>query len=99
MPLADAVIEAQAALEIAADPARASRKGTGQTATPGAGQLSPRELDVLRLVAAGRSDREIGAALFISPRTASKHVGSILAKLGLSSRAEAAAFAARSGLG
>jgi DNA-binding CsgD family transcriptional regulator/class 3 adenylate cyclase len=52
--------------------------------------LSPRERDVLRLLVAGRSDREIAERLFISPRTASKHVGRILAKLDVGSRGEAA---------
>jgi DNA-binding CsgD family transcriptional regulator len=45
------------------------------------------------------SDREIGDTLFISPRTASKHVGNILSKLGLESRSEASAYAVRHGLG
>ena len=48
----------------------------------GAG-LTPRELEVLRLMVAGRSNPEIAAALFISPRTAQTHVGNILAKLGV----------------
>jgi DNA-binding CsgD family transcriptional regulator len=60
--------------------------------------LSPRELDVLRQLVAGRSDREIGEALFISPRTASRHVGAILAKLDVSSRGEAAVYAVRHSL-
>ena len=53
------------------------------------------EREVLRLVAAGRGDREIAAELFISPRTASVHVSNILAKLGVSTRGEAAAAAHR----
>jgi DNA-binding CsgD family transcriptional regulator len=61
---------------------------------PGAGLgLTSRELDVLRLLAAGRTNRQIGAELFISPRTAGVHVSHILAKLGLASRGEAAAAA------
>ncbi len=52
--------------------------------------LSPREQEVMRLLVAGCSDREIAQRLFISPRTASKHVGHILAKLDVGSRAEAA---------
>ena len=55
--------------------------------------LTERELEVLRLVAAGRSNREIAAELFISPKTASVHVSNILAKLGVASRGEAAATA------
>jgi DNA-binding CsgD family transcriptional regulator len=60
--------------------------------------LTPREIEVLRLVAAGRSNGEIGTALFISTKTASVHVSNILAKLGVSGRGEAAAVAHRIGL-
>jgi ATP/maltotriose-dependent transcriptional regulator MalT len=60
--------------------------------------LTPRELDVLRLVADGKSNQEIGAILFISPHTAARHVTSILTKLSLDSRAAAAAYAVRRGL-
>jgi DNA-binding CsgD family transcriptional regulator len=55
--------------------------------------LTERELEVLRLVAAGRSNREIAGELFISPKTASVHVSNILGKLGAASRGEAAAKA------
>ncbi|MFH9423381.1 AAA family ATPase [Streptomyces sp. NPDC017529] len=57
--------------------------------------LTPRERDVLRLVAAGRSNRQIADELFISPKTASVHVSNILAKLGVSGRGEAGALAHR----
>ncbi|MEV7340231.1 AAA family ATPase [Streptomyces sp. NPDC093544] len=57
--------------------------------------LTSRERDVLRLVAAGRSNRRIAEELFISPKTASVHVSNILAKLGVSGRGEAAAMAHR----
>ena len=57
--------------------------------------LTAREFEVLRLVAAGRSNAEIAAELFIAPKTASVHVSNILAKLGVSSRGEAAATAHR----
>ena len=60
--------------------------------------LTPREVEVLELVAAGRSNGEIGGALFISTKTASVHVSNILAKLGVNSRGEAAALAYRAGL-
>ena len=55
-------------------------------------------LTVLQLVAAGRSNGEIGKALFISTKTASVHVSNILAKLGVRGRGEAAALAHRVGL-
>ncbi len=70
--------------------------GGGRAAGGGAGgepRLTGRELEVLRLVAAGRSNREIAAELFISPKTASVHVSNILGKLGAASRGEAAARA------
>ncbi|MDR3082936.1 MAG: response regulator transcription factor, partial [Streptomyces sp.] len=57
--------------------------------------LTSRERDVLRLVAAGRSNRQIAEELFISPKTASVHVSNILAKMGVSGRGEAAALAHR----
>jgi DNA-binding NarL/FixJ family response regulator len=60
--------------------------------------LTPREGDVLRLLAHGRSNREIAEALFISPRTVNYHVTNLLAKLDLESRTAAAAFAVRHGL-
>jgi len=60
--------------------------------------LTGRELAVLRLLAAGRSNAQIGAELYISPSTASVHVSSILRKLGVSSRVQAAAVAERAGL-
>ncbi len=60
--------------------------------------LTARETEVLTLVAAGRSNRQIAQALFISPKTASVHVSNILAKLGVHTRVEAAAIAHRLGL-
>jgi DNA-binding CsgD family transcriptional regulator len=55
--------------------------------------MSERELDVLRLIAEGCSNREIGKRLFISQHTAANHVRSILQKTGCANRAEAAAYA------
>ncbi|HEY5980100.1 MAG TPA: AAA family ATPase [Microlunatus sp.] len=60
--------------------------------------LTAREREVLRLVAAGRTNGEIGTELFISTKTASVHVSNILAKLGVGARGEAAALAHREGL-
>jgi DNA-binding CsgD family transcriptional regulator len=86
--------------------ARRGRVGLGsQDDDPGAAPTGPpeqdrlgltaREFEVLRLVAAGRSNREIAAELFISAKTASVHVSNILGKLGVASRGEAAATAHR----
>lgn len=60
--------------------------------------LSKREVEVLALIAQGRTNREIGDRLFISQKTVGVHVGNILAKLGVSGRVEAAAVAIRLGL-
>jgi DNA-binding CsgD family transcriptional regulator/tetratricopeptide (TPR) repeat protein len=60
--------------------------------------LTRRETEVLALVAAGRTNRQIGQALFITEKTASLHVSNILAKLGVAGRGEAAAIAHRLGL-
>jgi len=58
-----------------------------------AAEFTAREHDVLRLLAEGRSNAEIAAALFISPGTVKAHVASILAKLDLPTRRDAAAWA------
>ncbi|MDP9183631.1 MAG: LuxR C-terminal-related transcriptional regulator, partial [Actinomycetota bacterium] len=70
--------------------------GVRREAGPSA--LTPREVEVLRLVAAGLTNRQVGAQLFMSEKTASVHVSRILAKLAVSGRAEAAARAAQLGL-
>ena len=62
-------------------------------------RLSPRELDVLRLIARGMENSEIAESLNISPRTAKNHVSNILSKLGLPSRVQAAIYAVRRGMG
>jgi DNA-binding NarL/FixJ family response regulator len=61
--------------------------------------LSPRELEVLAMLADGRTNRQIGEALFITDKTASVHVTHIMDKLGVSRRTEAAILAVRAGLG
>jgi pimeloyl-ACP methyl ester carboxylesterase/DNA-binding CsgD family transcriptional regulator len=82
-----------------ADP-EADIESVPEPAEPEAGEtdLSPRELEVLRLVALGRSDREIAEELVLSPHTVHRHVANIRTKLRLPSRAAAAAQAARLGL-
>jgi len=60
--------------------------------------LTGREVEVLRLIAAGHSNRAIAQALFISPNTVLHHVSNIFAKTGVANRAEAAAYATRQGL-
>ena len=63
-----------------------------------AGGLTRREREVLRLLAEGRSDREIAEALFISAKTAGAHVSNLLGKLGVPSLAAAVAYIHRHGL-
>ncbi len=70
----------------------------GQPQAADAYGLTTRELTVLRLLAVGRTNAQIGAELYISPKTASVHVTSILRKLGVTSRVHAAAQAERAGL-
>ena len=87
-----------AAGQPAAGRAAAGRAGAGGDTAAGrltAAGLTPREVDVLRLVADGRSNAGIADELFISAKTVSVHVSNILAKLGAASRVEAAATAHR----
>jgi DNA-binding CsgD family transcriptional regulator len=63
-----------------------------------AGQLTPREIEVLRLIAAGRSNQEIAQELVISFNTVTNHVKNILGKTGSNNRTEAASYAFRNGL-
>jgi DNA-binding CsgD family transcriptional regulator len=81
------------------EPGAAAARQTPLAAEPGEPYgLTARELAVLRLLAAGRTNAQIGAELYISPKTAGVHVSSILRKLGVSSRVQAAALAERAGL-
>jgi DNA-binding CsgD family transcriptional regulator/type II secretory pathway predicted ATPase ExeA len=72
-------------------PWRGGRPGYGE-------ELSPREIDVIRLLAGGRTNREIGQALFLSPRTVARHLYRAMRKLDVSSRGALAARAAETGL-
>jgi len=62
------------------------------------GGLTAREAEVLRLVAAGRTNRAIAAELYLSEKTVARHLSNIFTKLGVGSRAAATAFATREGL-
>ena len=70
----------------------------GRPAAGSAGGLSERELDVVRLVAQGRSNAEIAAALFLSEATVKSHIVRILAKLGLRDRVQVAVYAYEHGI-
>jgi DNA-binding CsgD family transcriptional regulator/tetratricopeptide (TPR) repeat protein len=110
---AAAAAEAKAAHEVAvrlgAVPLRTAvealiRRGRLDVAVPGvrtadvSAVLTPREAEVLSLLAQGRTNRQVGAELYISEKTASVHVSNILAKLGANGRTEAVAIAAQRGL-
>lgn len=87
--------------ELQLDPSVARRLMSSLRAGPRedlTAELTSRELEVLRLVGAGKANKEIAAELSISDRTARTHVSNILRKLGLSSRTQAALWAAREGL-
>ncbi len=91
LPLAQALDEASAFLASVAAPAP-------PPGPPGTADLTRREQDVLRLLVAGRSDKEIAEALFIGPRTVQSHTEHLYAKLGVRNRHEATAVAVRRGL-
>ncbi len=87
--------------ELGAQPLLDDLRATGSAPARAAGasdSLTPREQEILALVAEGRSNGEIGRQLFISTKTVSVHVSNILAKLGASGRTEAAAIARRRGM-
>ena len=88
--------------ELQLDPAVARRLTASfrpSASEAGAGTLTSRELDVLRLLGEGHANKAIAAELGITERTTRTHVSSILAKLGLSSRTQAALWATREGIG
>ena len=75
------------------------RVGAGRAEPePPRAQLTPRELEILRLIVEGRENGEIAQLLFISPSTAKNHVARVLEKLGMQNRVQAAVYAVRSGL-
>jgi predicted ATPase/DNA-binding NarL/FixJ family response regulator len=76
------------------DPDPGPEAAEGREAT----SLTPREIEIVRLIAKGRSNQEMANDLFISLRTVQTHVSNILAKLELSSRAAVAAYAVRAGI-
>jgi DNA-binding CsgD family transcriptional regulator len=80
-----------AALELEADAVRPETRDTPDG-------LTPREVEVLQLVAAGQSNRQIADALFLSPRTVERHIANIYLKADLHNKAEATAYAMRHGL-
>lgn len=90
----DAVIPPRVAPEIL----RRLRAAEPAATEDGAPELSERELDVLRLIVAGRDNAGIAAELFISPNTVKNHVANIFAKLGVESRLQASVQALRRGL-
>ena len=94
MPIEDAVKQALA-VDLAAPPAGLPSAGTSTAALPAKGVLSPREQDVLALLCQRLTDPQIAARLFLSQRTVESHVSSILGKLGVTNRRDAAAAAAR----
>ncbi len=92
-------IRAAVAGEVRLDPAVAAALAMSlRTPASSAETLTPREREVITLVAEGRTNREIGKRLGVAERTARTHVSNILAKLGLASRTQAAMWAVREGL-
>ncbi|TMF30325.1 MAG: helix-turn-helix transcriptional regulator [Chloroflexi bacterium] len=92
----DAAHRAFTSLGAAPDAARVEAL-SGKPAKP-AGGLSAREVEVVRLIAAGKSNRSIATELFISEKTVARHVSNIFTKLGVSTRAAATAYAYEHGL-
>jgi DNA-binding NarL/FixJ family response regulator len=95
---ARAAREAFAALGADRDVARADAATAGEAERRALGELTPREVEILRLVAQGLGDAEIAERLVLSQHTIHRHVANIRVKLRLPSRAAAVAYAARAGL-
>jgi two-component system response regulator NreC len=74
------------------------REVVEQPSPPGASELTPRELEVLALIAEGRTNREIAEALVISPKTVDRHRENIMTKLNLHNRVELVRYAIDKGL-
>lgn len=91
-------IKAAAAGQVQLSPAAAARLMREVRAPESPEALTERETDVLRLIAEGKANKEIAALLSIGEKTVKTHVSSILAKLGVQSRTQAALYAARIGL-
>jgi DNA-binding CsgD family transcriptional regulator len=103
-PLRSALADLARRARLADRPAPQAAAARGQGAAGAAARdplagLTEREVEVLRLLAAGHSNREIAAELFIATKTASVHVSNILGKLGVATRTEAAAVAHAQGIG
>src|SRR5438093_2764310 len=101
--LVDIIAEARAGADRAADPAAARRTLGSLEATAAAAlgevrQLTPREREVLRLMVEGLANKEIAHRLDLSERTVKTHVSSVLGKLGVADRTQAAVLAVKSGL-
>ncbi len=91
MPLEEAIAVATNVLAIIAEP-------DSQTITPPESAhrgLSRREVEVLRLIAVGSSNRQIAHDLFLSPRTVERHIANIYLKIDVHTKAEASAYARR----
>ena len=73
------------------------REGFRRVDEPRPNPLSPRELDVLRLVAAGNRNRQVGELLDISEQTVKNHLSSVMHKFGVPNRLRAVTFAVREG--